>query len=270
MTVLPPFEHTRAGSIDEALALLDGDALAYHGGTELLAVMRLGLLRPARLVDLKRVEELRGVRLEGDDLVVGAGATHRQVAADALVRAHAPLLAEVAELVGNARVRATGTVGGNLCFAEPKSDLATALVALGATVTLRSAAAERTLPLSDFLLGAYATDLAPDELLTTVSVRAGAARAHAYRKLQTMERPTVGVAAVAPGAAVARYRVVVGAVGEVPAVAEAEGLDDFDPAAIAGDLDVIADLAGAEDYKRHVSAVYIGRVLHDLRAREAA
>ena len=250
--------------------MLDGDALAYHGGTELLAVMRLGLLRPARLVDLKRVEGLAGVRRVGADVVIGAGTTHLQVGADSTIRAHAPLLAEVADLVGNVRVRASGTIGGNLCFAEPKSDVTTALMALGANVTLRTADAERTLTLGDFLLGGYMTDLQPGELLTEITVPADAAGAYAYRKMQTAERPTVGVAATAPGARGTRYRVVVGAVGEVPSVHEADNRDDFDPAAIAEQVDVIPDLAGAEDYKRHVTGVYIERTLADLAAREAA
>lgn len=269
MSPLPAFEHVRPRTLEEALAALDGDALPYHGGTELFAVMRLGLVRPPRLVDLKGVAELRGIRRVGHDVVIGAGTTHREVATDDTVRRDAPLLREVSQLVGNVRVRSTGTVGGNLCFAEPKSDLATALIALGADLVLRLHDGERTVALSEFLLGPYVADLQPGELLTAVRVPAGAASRCAYRKLQTAEWPTVGVAAVAPGVTVPRYRVVVGAVAEVPAVVEADALDDFDPAAIAEDLDVIADLSGAEDYKRHVTAVTVARTLADLAAREA-
>lgn len=267
---LPAFAHARATTVDEALAELAGGAVPYHGGTELLAVLRLGLARPERLVDLKPVAELRGVRRDGDLLQIGAGTTHKELGADPLVRADAPLLGEVADLVGNVRVRASGTVGGNLCFAEPKSDVATALLALAATVTLRSPAGQRELPLDEFLLGAYETALEPGELLTAVSVRAGAAAAAAYCKLQTAERPTVGVAAAAPGTASTRYRVVVGAVGELPVVIERDELAGFDARAIAAEVDVIPDLAGEEDYKRHVTAVYVGRALAALRAREAA
>lgn len=270
MSVLPDFEHVRPTTMDEALGLLeDADALPYHGGTELLAVMRIGLLRPRRLVDLKRVAELAEITLDGDDVVVGGGATHRQVAADPVVGRRAPLLADVVRRVGNVRVRASGTVAGNLCFAEPKSDLATALLALDARVVLRSPVGERTMPVDEFLLGAYMTELQPGELLTQVRLRADYAQASVYRKYQTEERPSVGVAVVLSDLADPRCRVAVGAVGERPGLFTAPGLGDVDPRVIAEHLDVIPDLGGAEDYKRHVTAVTIARALDELQGDAA-
>jgi carbon-monoxide dehydrogenase medium subunit len=266
MSVLPDFHHVRPTTVDEALGQLeDPDALPYHGGTELLAVMRIGLLRPRRLVDLKRITELTAIMADGDDVVVGGGATHRQVAADRLVRQRAPLLADVAQRVGNVRVRASGTVAGNLCFAEPKSDLATALLALDAHVVLRSPSGERAMSVDDFLLGAYMTDLQPGELLTQVRVRGDYAQQAVYRKYQTEERPSVGVAVVVSNAANPACRIAVGAVGERPSLFTAADPGAIDPRAIAQQLDVIPDLGGAEDYKRHVSAVTIARAIDDLR-----
>lgn len=265
MSVLPDFHHVRPTTVDEALGLLDDpEALPYHGGTELLVVMRIGLVRPGRLVDLKRVDELAAVTVEGDHLVVGGGATHRQVAADPLVRHHAPLLADVVQRVGNVRVRASGTIAGNLCFAEPKSDLATALLALDADVVLRSPAGTRTLPVDAFLLGAYVTDLRPGELMTAVRVRADYSQRAVYRKYTTEERPTVGVAVVISGLSDPPCRVAVGAVGERPRLFTAPDPGQIDPVAIAAGLDVIPDLGGAEDYKRHVTAVTIARAMKDL------
>lgn len=270
MSLLPAFEHSRPTSLDEAIELLDGTALPYHGGTELLAVMRIGLLRPDRLVDLKAIPELRQIRADEGWLVVGGGATHREVAADDHVRRHAPLLSEVAEVVGNVRVRAAGTVAGNVCFAEPKSDLTTTLLALGASVTLRSSDGDRTVALGDFVLGAYVTDLQPGEILTRVSVPAGVVRSGVYRKFQTAERPIAGVAAVVSDSREPACQVVVGAVGERPVSFDAHDLDAFDPTSMADEIDVIPDLAGGVPYKRHVTAVTIRRAIDDLRRRESA
>lgn len=270
MSVLPDFQHARPTTVDEALDLLeDPDALPYHGGTELLAVMRIGLLRPQCLVDLKRVTELAAITTDDGHVVVGGGATHREVAADPIVRQHVPLLADVVRRVGNVRVRASGTVAGNLCFAEPKSDLATALLALEADVVLRSSSGERTMPVDEFLLGAYITDLQPGELLTQVRVRADYARRAVYRKYQTEERPSVGVAVVLSDLADPSCRVAVGAVGERPSLFAAPDPGGIDPRAIAEHLDVIPDLGGAEDYKRHVTAVTIARAIDDLQGDAA-
>lgn len=270
MSPLPSFEHVRPSDLDEALSMLEGDALPYHGGTELLAVMRIGLVRPGRLVDLKRVPELARLERAGGRLVIGGGVTHRQVAGSTEVRASAPLLAEVAEVVGNVRVRASGTVGGNLCFAEPKSDLATTLLALDADVTLRSRTGTRTLPLDEFLLGAYVVDLEPGELLTAVSVPVGLADEYAYRKFQTAERPTVGVAVVVSARLEPTVRIVIGAVAERPVIIPIADLDAVDPRDLAADLDVVEDLAGATDYKRHVTAVTVQRAIEDLRREDVA
>src|SRR5262245_34013181 len=100
--------------------------------------MRMGLLTPSGLVDLKRIPELRDITMAEGALVIGAGATHDNVARNQVVRSQAPLLAEVEDMVGNARVRAQGTVGGNLCFAEPRSDVIALLTAFEATLVLRS------------------------------------------------------------------------------------------------------------------------------------
>ena len=266
--VLPRFAHVRPRTLDEALTVLDDGSLPYHGGTELLAVMRMGLVRPTRLVDLKSLDELRGVVHDGEDVVIGAGTTHRQLATDTTVQACAPLLAEVAPEIGNVRVRASGTVGGNLCFAEPRSDLATALFALRAEVVLSSLGGERRLPVEDFVLGGYVTALEPGELLTAVRVRCHAARASAHARLQTVERPTVAVAVAAPGSRLTRYRAVVGAVGDRPAVVEADRPEEFDADTIAADVEVIPDLSGSEEYKRHVTAVHLRRALERLARRE--
>jgi carbon-monoxide dehydrogenase medium subunit len=260
--VLPAFALRRPATLEEALELIDDDAVPYWGGTELLLAMKMGLYRPAALVDLKRIPELTGITVTADGLVIRAGVTHAEIASSPLVAEHAPLLAVAAQTVGNARVRAQGTIGGNLCFAEPRSDIATVLTALDARVRLRSAAHAREIRVPDFVLGAFYADRAPEEILVEVVVPLPAP-VGVYRKYQTVERPTVVVALVRR--ADSGYRVVVGAVAEVPLVVDAPTLADVDAERTAADIDPIADLTGQADYKRHVTKVYVERAITAFR-----
>jgi carbon-monoxide dehydrogenase medium subunit len=264
--VLPPFAIERPESLEQALALIDDDRIPYWGGTELLLAMKMGLLRPDTLVDLKRLPEFSGVRVDSGVLVIGAGATHDEVARAGVVAEHVPLLVSVEQGVGNARVRAQGTVGGNLCFAEPRSDLATVLVALDATVRLVSSSGERTVPVREFVLGAYWTAREPNELLVDIRIPLPAATG-VYLKFQTVERPTVSVAAVRRGAT--GGRLVIGAVSEIPYVLDADDLASVDAEGLADQIEPIPDLTGSVRYKRHVTGVYIGRAIAALNGAGA-
>jgi carbon-monoxide dehydrogenase medium subunit len=261
---LPPFEHTAATDLPTALAAVADGAVPYCGGTELLAAMGMGLLQPERIVSLRKLDELRGIGLSDGVLTLGAITTHREVARNQRVADVAPLLAHVAHRVGNARVRATGTVGGNLAFAEPRSDLSTTLIALGAEVVLADAAGSRSLRLADFLQGAYETELAPGELLVRVEIPESVADIGVYRKVTITERPVVGVAVVRLRET-GTWRVVVGAVGDEPFIVEADSLDDVDPGSIAAEVDVVADLSGSEDYKRKLTEVTVRRTCEAAR-----
>lgn len=263
--MLPSFAIQRPSTLAAAVQMIGEDSVPYWGGTELLLAMKMGLLRPQTLVDLKRVGGLDGIHRDGSELVIGAGVTHDQLARDQLVGHLAPLLSQVEATVGNARVRAQGTIGGNLCFAEPRSDVATALIALDASVGLLGPEGARRLSVQDFVLGAYWTDRAAEELLVDIRIPLPAA-AGAYEKYQIIERPTVAVAAVRLPSG--RCRVVVGAAAEVPYVAEADSPEGIDPSAIAAELEPVADLTGSERYKRHVTEVFLSRALFSLGALE--
>jgi carbon-monoxide dehydrogenase medium subunit len=267
--VLPPFELLRPSSVPEAAGLLSEDRVGYCGGTELLLAMKAGLLRPDALVDLKRLPELRTVTVEGDQLVIGATTTHLAISRHPLVQQHAPMLVDVENRVGNARVRAQGSIGGNLCFAEPKSDVGTALVAHRATLRLTSAAGSREVPVEEFLEGPYSTTREPEELLVSISIPLQPARRAVYLKYQTMERPTVGVAAVSEGPSAA-CRLVVGAVGEELVVVDVDDPADIDADDIAGRIDPIADLTGSVRYKRHITALFVRRATAALVAQAAS
>jgi len=145
--MLRPFALHRPGTAEEACALLatlGEDAAPYAGGTELLLLMKLGLLRPRHLVDVKRLDGF-DVITDGGSLTLGAAVTHRAVERSPLVAARCPLVAAVARHVANVRVRNVGTVGGNLAFADPHSDLATLFLTLDASVQLVSPRGRREL-----------------------------------------------------------------------------------------------------------------------------
>lgn len=257
MARLPDVALHRPATVEDASALLDDEVLAYAGGTELVPALRLGLRFPTALVDLKRVDGLGSISLDGDTLVVGALATHRRVSEDPTVREVVPSLAHVAAAVGNVRVRSTGTIGGNLCFAEPRSDLACLLVALGATVDVVGPAGPRSLAVEELIVGAFETSLEPGEVLTAVRVPREAVPVR-YWKLQSAERPALGVAIV-PGDGAAT--VVVGAATERPARADLPLGDAGAVRSFADGLELVDDLAGSAEYKR---AVLVSHLLDEL------
>lgn len=257
--MLPAFDHHRAETLPDALDRISFDHLPYAGGTELLLAMRARLLRPESLIDLKRIPELATVVVEEGAVVIGGSVTHQRALGHPEIAGRLGCLVSVLGRVGNPRVRASGTLGGNLCFAEPKSDVATILIALGAEVTLMSRWLTRTLPVEEFVIGPYATVRREDELLTGIRIPFDRSRA-VYVKYQTMERPTVGVA-LSVGETV---RLVVGAVGGMPHLVEVGDLGAIDPAVVVAEIEVIPDLTGSERYKRHVTRVYIEKALAAL------
>lgn len=268
--MLPSFALARPRSLAEALELLaEQDCAAYCGGTEILMAMKMGLLSPRALVDLKHVPELQGVRVEDGALVVGAATTHRQLAAGTEASRQIPLLGQVELRVGNARVRSQGSIGGNICFAEPRSDVTTLLAALGARVVLASQAGTRELPLGEFLIAGYETALEPGELLIEVVVPGAGSARGVHLKQQHSERPSVSVVIVR-GRPDGSSALAVGAVGEVPHVVEFRSLADVDPAAVAEAVDPTEDLLGSVEYKRHLTEVLVRRALAAAAGGEAA
>jgi aerobic carbon-monoxide dehydrogenase medium subunit len=288
--MLRPFTLHRPETAEEACALLarlGEDAVPYAGGTELLLLMKLGLLRPPHLVDVKRIPELNELA-DGGRLTIGATVTHRSLERSALVRARCPLVASVARHVANVRVRNVGTVGGNLAFADPHSDLATLFLALDARVELVSPRGRRELALGDFVRGPWETARRPDELVACVRLAPWPSTTAAYVKFGVHERPTLGIAVALglsgadgrEGARIQDARIAVGCVGPYPArMAAAEArlrgvavdhVDDVVSAvgdAAAAAVDPADDMHGSADYKREMVAVFVRRALRAAVAR---
>lgn len=264
---LPAFEYSRANDLPDAFATVADGAVPFCGGTELLAAMSLGLLRPERLVSLRAVSELRRIERAGNVVRIGASATHREIERDAHVRELLPLLSTVARGVGNVRVRATGTLGGNLAFAEPRSDVAPTLLALDARAVVSDGRSERRLAIDELIIGPYESDLRDGELLLSVEVPVGLVDIGIYRKATVTERPLVGAALVRI-AATGTWRLVIGAVGETLHVVEAEDLDDIDPGVVASSVEVLPDHGSSEAYLRRITNAVVFRSIEDAR-REA-
>ena len=289
MTMLAPLELHRAGSVADATALLreHGDeAVVYCGGTELLLLMKLGFAAYGHLVDIKPIAELSGIEVRAGVLRIGAAATHRAIERSPLVAAGWPHLVAMERGVANVRVRATGTLGGNLAFADPHSDPATFLLAADAELILGRGDERRRLPLSAFVLGPYTTALEPGELVVAIEVPAlPAGSGMAHLRFAFHERPAVTVSCLAQivNGRIAQARIAVGSVGLTPVrVPDGEamlvGLDTahLDPTALtaAGQAaaeasDPVTDANGTADYKRHLVGVLVGRAMRTAVADAA-
>jgi carbon-monoxide dehydrogenase medium subunit len=247
---------------------------AYAGGTELLLAMKHDLLRYEHLVDVKTISGLEKIEAKNGALLIGGAATHRAIENSAAVKESLPVLAEMESKVANVRVRASGTLGGNLCFAEPHSDPATLLLALGAKVQVQGKAAARALTIDKLITGAYETSLGPDEIMLGVEVPVPTkSQRAAYLKYQLKERPTLGLALVldVDGENINKASAVVGSVSAVPTRSDkADGLLTgpktqvqnklADAAeALAQAADPVDDLEGSAEYKRHLIGVFLKR-----------
>jgi len=168
-----PFDLHRPTGLEEALTLLAlhaETAKVIAGGQSLVPLMNLRMATPAILIDLGRIECLRGIALEGDRLVLGATLRQAQLLRDPLIAAHAPLLRAAARHIGHVQTRSRGTLGGSVAHADPAAELPVALIALDAMLTLRSGRGTRQLRARNFFEGALQTALAPDEILCSISV----------------------------------------------------------------------------------------------------
>jgi aerobic carbon-monoxide dehydrogenase medium subunit len=280
MTTLSRFEIHQPATVLEAsqmLAHYGDEAGIYAGGTELLLAMKHSALNYRHLIDLKVVLGLNSIEVHDGALEIGATSTHRSMERSSLVQQHQPVFAEMESHVANVRVRGTGTLGGNLCFAEPHSDPATLLLVLEGTVCVESAAGSREISLSEFIGGAYASNLHPGEILTKIRIpKAKSTHRAAYMKFQVHERPTLGMGlwleTPDSGRTITSARVAVGCACPFPtrgidaeklltgSCAEVEKHLPEAAHAIADAADLVDDHEGSAEYKRHLIQVFLQRV----------
>jgi carbon-monoxide dehydrogenase medium subunit len=189
MPVIPgSFAYHRPTSVREAVGLLaqlgdDGRALA--GGHSLIPMMKLRLATPAHLVDLAGIAELKGVRTDGNDVVIGAMVTQHELGASQLLTDKVPLLRETSLQVADPQVRYVGTIGGNVANGDPGNDMPAVMMCLGATYHIMGQGGERRIAARDFYQGAYFTALETGNVLTAVRIPVPpAGHGYAYEKLK--------------------------------------------------------------------------------------
>lgn len=180
------FDYSAPSTVDDAvrlLAQLGDNAKLLAGGHSLLPLMKLRFAQPTHVVDLRRIPSLRGVRRDGQTLVIGAMTTYAELAASREVFDAAPAIADAATHIGDPQVRNVGTIGGSLAHADPNADLPSVMLALGASVVAAGANGPRAIAVDEFFRGIYTTALDAGELLTEIRVPLSSARSgSAYAK----------------------------------------------------------------------------------------
>ena len=259
------FEFQQPTTVADAVAALaasNGDGRFIAGGQTLLPSMRLGLAAPSHLVDLDRVEELKGICVDGRSVTIGAMTRHADVAASHDVQTLIPALAQLAEMIGDRQVRNRGTIGGSVANNDPAACYPAAVLALDATIRTD----QRSIAAGDFFRGLYETALAPDELLVSITFVAPEKSAYQKFRQQASHFPLVGVfvAKTANGARVA----VTGAGAGVFRVAALEQALDraWSPDSCDG---IVVDAAGLNS-DLHADAAYRAHLIPVLAKRAVA
>ena len=273
----PDFHYHKAGSVAEAIEMLGHheDARLLAGGHSLLPLMRLRLARPATLIDIGGLDELRGIRVHDGHIHIGALTTHGDIARSQEVQNSNGLLAEVAGGIGDPQVRNRGTIGGNIAHADPASDWGTVLSVMDASVEVQGPNGSRTVAIADFFLGAFATAVAEGEIVTGVRVPtlvSGEVGEYAKMSHPASFYPVIGGAVVinADGNQCVSARVAVG--GLVPSPRRAPSVEaalagqeltagNLEAAAnqLANDLgdEIIGDVFASADYRRAIAPVEV-------------
>jgi len=273
------FDYVRPSTVDEAIQALASageDAKVLAGGQSLLPVLRMRLATPTTLIDLGRVAELRGVREDGDALVIGAMTTHYDVQRDALVAEHAALLKEATDTVADPQIRHRGTFGGAIAHADPAGDLLAPVLALEASLVLAGPSGRRTVAAAEFFQDLFTTALAPDELLVEVRVPKHTGwRAH-YEKFnrvaQAWSMVAVAVTVRTEAGVIEEARVALTNMGSTPvrasgveaalvgAQASADSIAAAASHAAEGTNPPVDSNADVE-YRRHLAQVLTGRAI---------
>jgi aerobic carbon-monoxide dehydrogenase medium subunit len=278
------FDYVAPGTLDEAVnALRQGgeDAKVLAGGHSLIPMMKVRLAAPALLVDLGRIGQLQEIRSANGSLEIGSMVTHYQLHTNGDVANGGALLAETARAIGDAQVRARGTIGGSIAHADPAADATAAVLALGGTIVTNN----REIPASDFFVDLFTTALEPGEIITAIRVpRTGDRTGAAYVKVRNKAShyALVGAAAVVSldgdGSCREISVALTGAASKPFRVQECENtlrgtrLEENDLEAAVGkigatDVDWMSDLFGSAEYRQHLAGVVARRTIEAAKGR---
>jgi carbon-monoxide dehydrogenase medium subunit len=274
-----PFDYLAPTSVAEALSALaeaGDDAKVMAGGQSLLPILRMRLNAPDKVIDLGRIEELRGVRDEGDHVVIGAMTTYADVLASDLVRQHAGVLTDAIEEVADPQIRHRGTVGGALVHADPAGDVGAPVLALDAELVVTGPGGERTVPAAEFFRDLFETAVGEGELLTAIRIPKHTGWGSRYEKFVRVAHQWSIVAVAATvrvdGGTIAEARIGLTNMGSTPlrataveqALAGKAATEDVvrDACAAAADgTNPPSDLNGDADYRRHLATVLTRRAV---------
>jgi len=272
------FEYFAPRTVDEALALLSryGDeAKILAGGQSLLPMMKLRIASPRYLIDVNRIEGLSGLTRDGDRLVIGALCRHADVASSSLVRQELPIMIDAAALTADVQVRNRGTVAGAVAHADPAGDWPAALMALDTTVTVAGPDGTRSVPLNEFIVDAYTTQIGANEMVVGLSVAVpqrpgGGAYVKFEKRAGDFAVASVGVQIALDGERCRTVAISLGALGATPiratsaeqrlqgAAASPDRLQEAEQL-VRDAAQPFGDTRGSVEYKRHLAGVLFRR-----------
>ena len=285
MPVEPPIETPR--TLADAFALLatstpDDQLTPIAGGTDVMVRITGEIGEPpGRLVDLGRLDELRGIQADGEAITIGALTTYTEIRRSAPCREHLPALVDAAATIGAAQIQNRGTLGGNIANASPAGDTLPVLLALDAEMVVGGQRGERTVPASDFWVAYRRTALAPDELILRIRIPVRGGRETRFRKVGTRRAQAISKVVIAvawresPGSPAWRdVRVALGSVADRPirAAAAEQAVEGRSPTpeaadaaadALAAEIHPIDDVRSTADYRRVVAARALHRIVRD-------
>lgn len=272
------FDYVAPESVADALAALSDsdDVKVLAGGQSLLPILRMRLNAPEKVVDLSRITELRGVRDDGDAIVIGAMTAYVDLLADPLVAEHAGLLRAAVETVADPQIRRRGTIGGAVVHADPAGDIGAPVLAMGAEMVISGPGGQRTVAALDFFEDLFTTAVGEDELLTSIRIPKLTGWGAAYEKFVRVAHQWSIVAVAASvrmdGGAIAEARIGLTNMGSTPlraaaaeaalvgAPANAEGIADACALVVEG-TSPPSDLNGDSDYRKHIASVLTRRAV---------
>jgi len=274
-----PFDYERATSVENALELLERlgpEARVVAGGHSLLPMMKLRLAVPEHLVDINDLaDELDYIRVDGDQIRIGALTRHREILDSDTLDVHFPIFRDAEKVIADPPVRNRGTIGGALCQADPAEDLSAVCAACHAETVIRSTSGERVVPMTEFHQGPYETAVGDGEMLTEVRLPMRSGPGSAYEKVERRAGDwavaAIGAALWVENGAITGAGIGLSALGNVLRGSRAEDElkgkpptdESFDAAAqiVAADCAPATDGRGTEEYKRHLAAELTRRAL---------
>ena len=258
------FDYQRATTIDEAIAALSGDSKILAGGHSLLPAMKLRLNQPAKLVDISKIEMLKGIREEDGEIVIGAATTHADIANDDLIKKHLPFFAEGASRIGDVQVRNHGTIGGSLAHADPAADWAALVLAADATLEVQSSKGARRIKATEFFTGLFSTALEEGEIIIAIHIPIPAdGTKTTYQKFAQPASRFAIVGCAVMRAPDGKINIAFTGVSDSPFRVTAEAAASAEDAvnnALSG-VSVLSDNYASEEYRKHLAQVYLKKAL---------